>query len=154
MSGRPVVLITGASSGIGESIARVAAREAHDLVIVARDGDALGRLAADLHRDHGIDTEVVPADLRDEAGLHAVEDRLTTSDCPIEVVVNNAGMGTGGPFAELPMPGEVAQIDLNITALLRLTHAALPDMVARKHGGVINVASLGGFQPAPFNATY
>jgi len=146
--------VTGASSGIGESIARVAARDGHDLVLVARGADALARLADDLARDHGVSAETLPADLADADGLASVAARLGDRERPVEIVVNNAGRGTGGPFAELPVEGELAQIDLNVTALVRLTHAALAVMVPRRHGGVLNVASLGGFQPAPFNATY
>ena len=151
---RPVALVTGASSGIGGSIARVAAREGYDLVVVARSEEALTQLAVEVCRHHGVDTEVLVADLADPEGIGAVERRLAQADRPVDVLVNNAGVGSGGAFVELDIDGEVAQIDLNVTALVRLTHAALPGMVARQKGGIINVGSLGSFQPAAYNATY
>ena len=123
-------------------------------MLVARGADALTRLADDLARDHGVSAETLPADLGDADGLASVAEHLGDPERPVEIVVNNAGRGTGGPFVELPVGGELAQVDLNVTALVRLTHAALAAMVPRRHGGVLNVASLGGFQPAPFNATY
>ena len=83
-----------------------------------------------------------------------VEARAASVDHPIELLVNNAGVGSAGAFIDLPIDGEVAQVDLNVTALVRLTHAVLPGLVGRGRGGIINVSSLGGFQPAPLNATY
>jgi len=154
MIGRPVALVTGASNGIGASFARLLAGAGHDLVLVARGAPALEEVADEIRRAHDVATEVIAADLADVDGLATVERRAASVDHPIELLVNNAGVGSAGAFTDLPVDGEVAQIDLNIIAVVRLTHAALPDMVGRRRGGIINVSSLGGFQPAPLNATY
>jgi len=147
-----VALVTGASSGIGEEFARQLARRAHDLVLVARRKDRLEALAATLSALHGIEIEVIRGDLTAARDLGAVERRLSVGD--IDLLVNNAGVGSVGEFAQLPLEREVEQLDLNARALLRLTHAALGVMIARRRGAIINVASMAGFQPVPFNATY
>ena len=151
---RPLALVTGASSGIGEAFARELASRGHDLILVARGADALKTLAAELSDQREVEAEVLPADLRDPAGLAAVESRVGATERPVDVLVNNAGFGSGGSFVDLPVEGEVGQVELNVAALLRLTHAALRQMVPRGAGGILNVASVGGFQPAPGNATY
>jgi short-subunit dehydrogenase len=97
---------------------------------------------------------VLTADLETDPGVATVEARLTDRARPIELLVNNAGFGTHGAFHELPIENEVAEIGLNVTALVRLTHAAVVPMVERGHGGVINVSSVGGYQPTPGHATY
>jgi short-subunit dehydrogenase len=148
-------LVTGASGGIGEELARQAALEGYDVVLVARSARRLGEVAAGLGH-LGIHTEVVVADLEEEDGLERVERRLTGSDGgrPVDVLVNNAGYGTVGPFVSLPVAGETGQIALNAVAMVRLTRAALPGMVARGEGGVLNVGSLASFEPGPGMATY
>jgi short-subunit dehydrogenase len=151
---RPVALVTGASSGIGAALTRQLAGRGHDLVVVARRTDQLKKLADELNLTHGTDVEVLAADLRDTGDLGTVEARLRDGSRPVDVLVNNAGFGSDGFFHELPLEGELGQIELNVVALVRLTHAALPGMVARRGGGVLNVSSAGGFQPAPKNATY
>jgi short-subunit dehydrogenase len=148
---RPVALVTGASSGIGLAFARELASRGHDLVAVARSTDALESLAASLV---SVDVEVLSADLADEAGVMAVEERLRSSARPVDLLVNNAGFGTTGRFAELPIDEEDREIRLNVLALTRLTGAAVPGMVARGRGGVLNVASIAAFQPTPGTATY
>ena len=145
-------LITGASAGIGEGFARQMARQGYDLVLVARRKDRLDALASELSSKHSISADAVEADLAGEHGLSLVEERLRSGE--IEVLVNNAGFGTTGEFAELSLEREVAELDLNIRAVLRLTHAALAAMVPRKRGAIINVASMAAFQPIPYNATY
>lgn len=150
----PTALVTGASQGIGEAFARRLAERGHDVVLVARNRDALQNLAAEL-RAMGREIEVVPADLTDRTELRAVEERMATaSPTPIDILVNNAGFGTTGRFHELPVEEEDREIRLNVLALMRLSHAALPGMVERRSGGIINVSSIAGFQPAPGNATY
>ena len=153
---RPVALITGASSGIGKAFAEHLAADGYDLVLVARDTERLKALAAELQGARGIDVEILPADLMDPVQRAAVEERLSRADGgrTINLLVNNAGFGTGGTFHELPIGPEVGQIELNVVALVRLTHAALAVMVPRRSGSIINVASLGGFQPSPQVATY
>ena len=97
---------------------------------------------------------MLPADLTDPEQLQTVEDRCHDDDAPIDVLVNNAGFGTFGPFHTLDLDTEVREIQLNVVALVRLTHAAATEMVPRGKGGILNVSSLAGFQPGPSNATY
>ncbi len=145
-------LVTGASSGIGEEFARQLGRRGYDIILVARRKDRLDGLAATLSALHDVGVEVIQADLTSARDLAVVEKRLSAGD--IDLLVNNAGVGSVGEFATLPLEREVEQVDLNVLALLRLTHAALPSMVAHKRGAIINVASMAGFQPVPYNATY
>ena len=145
-------LVTGASSGIGEEFARQLAKKGYDLVLVARRGDRLEKLAADFSQAFGTISEVVQADLATPEGVISVEKRLGQGD--IDLVVNNAGFPTHGEFRELPIHRELEEVDVNIKALVRLTHAALGPMVERKRGNVINVGSTGSFQPVPYMSTY
>jgi short-subunit dehydrogenase len=151
---RPIALVTGASSGIGECCARLLAERGHDLVLVARDRGRLDALAKELEGSFGATAEVLPADLTDPDQLASVEARCHDRSAPIEVLVNNAGFGTFGPLHTLDLDTETREIQLNIVALVRLTHAAATGMVERGHGGILNVSSLAGFQPGPSNATY
>ena len=151
---RPIALITGASAGIGNAFAHGLARRGYDLVVVARDTGRLDALAKELEAAHGTATEVLTVDLLDAAQIEIVEARLADGDRPIELVVNNAGFGTMGHFKDLPLDREVQEIALNVVAVTRLTHAALPNMLERRTGGVINVASIAAFQLTPGNATY
>jgi len=150
---RRLAVVTGASAGIGQCFAERLAREAWDLVLVARRRERLDELAAKLREAHARRVDVVAADLTSPAGVHAVEQRIA-AEPTLELVVNNAGFGTTGAFAELDRDGEEQELRLNVVALVRLTHAALEAFRERGHGTVINVSSLAGFQPAPFNATY
>ncbi|TYB43227.1 SDR family NAD(P)-dependent oxidoreductase [Actinomadura chibensis] len=145
-------LVTGASSGIGESFARVLAARGTDLVIVARRTGLLDDLARELVERYRVAVEVLAADLTDLAQRAEVEGRLRAD--PVELLVNNAGHGAFGAFADTPLNDHLAQVELNVTALVRLTHAALPGMVERRRGGVLNVASMSGFAPSPGSATY
>ena len=147
-------LVTGATAGIGREFARALAARGHALVLVARDGARLEDVATELRGRHGVAAHVLAADLVDEDGLRAVETRLRDADAPVDILVNNAGMGTYGDFAELDVGREVQEIELNVLALVRLTHAALGGMVARGHGAVLNISSLAAYQPDPMNATY
>jgi short-subunit dehydrogenase len=151
---KSVALVTGASSGIGESFAGLLAQRGHDLVLVARRVDRLVAIADRATKEHGAAAEVLVADLETEDGVGIVEARLSDAARPVELVVNNAGFGTSGRFHEMPVEGEEAEIRLNVLALVRLTHAALAGMVERGHGGVINVSSVGAYQPTPNSATY
>ena len=147
-------LITGASAGIGRAFAVGLARRGHDLVLVARDATRLAEVATDLAREHGVRADPLAADLLAADGLAAVEARLTDVDAPVDVLVNNAGFGTFGRFAELDVEREVHEVELNVVALLRLTHAALTAMETRSSGAILNLASLAAYQPAPHSATY
>lgn len=145
-------LVTGASAGIGETFARHLARQRHDLVLLARRRDRLEALASELSTGWGIAAEVLEADLGKDAGTALGEERLRVGD--IDLLVNNAGFGTRGEFARLPLERELEELDVNVRALLRLSHAALGSMIERKRGAIINVASTAAFQPMPYNATY
>ncbi|GAA2027360.1 SDR family oxidoreductase [Catenulispora yoronensis] len=143
-------LVTGASSGFGEEFARQLSARGTALVLVARRGDRLEKLAAEL----GTEVEVLPADLTDPAGLAVVEARLTDPAKPIDLLVNNAGVGTSGSFLKLSAQSEVDKVALNVTALMRLTHAVLPRMVQAGHGGILNVSSIAATTPVPWASTY
>lgn len=147
-------LITGASAGLGVDFARLFAADHHDLILVARRRQRLEELAAELTAAHGISCQVEAVDLSDRAERDALLRRLTEQGVQIDYLVNNAGFGANGTFWELPIDGELGQIDVNIEALVHLTHALLPAMVQRDAGRVLNLASTAGFQPGPFMAVY
>lgn len=138
---RPVALVTGPTSGLGAGYARHLAREGHDLVLVARDAARLNELAEELRAAHGCAVEVLPADLSEAAGRDAVADRLAGG---VAVLVNNAGFGTSGTFWTTDPAVLQSQLDVNVTAVLHLTRAALPAMVEAGKGRVINIASVAG----------
>lgn len=146
-------MVTGASRGIGEAIARQLAAQGVDLVLVARSADDLGALADELERAHHVTVELLVADLLEAHDLQRVADRIGGSPS-IDVVVNNAGFGTAGRFHELGAAREQAQVDLNVGALLRLSQAAAATFRDRGAGGICNVSSLSAFAPAPHAATY
>src|SRR5687768_13514779 len=145
--GMPTALVTGASSGIGLAFARQLAGSGHDLVVVARDTQRLDCLAKELGERHGTAVEVLSADLTVAEQLAAVEARPEDADRPVDLLVNNAGFGNNGPFTAHDRDAVDREVRLNVLALTRLAHAAVGPMVARGRGGVINVASIAGFQP-------
>lgn len=147
----PTALVTGASRGLGAVFAARLARDGHDLVLVARDRMGLERVSASARRC-GVAVEVVVADLSDERGLAAVQRRLADRSRPVDLLVNNAGVEGEGQFAVADMWDLQAEIDTNVTAVMRLTRAALPAMIERRRGGVVNVASFAGYLAAPGNA--
>ena len=151
---KPTALVTGASVGIGHAFARELAARGFGVVVVARDVERLKSLAALIEGSHDVAVEILAADLTDSEALAIVERRLADSTRPIEMLVNNAGFGSFGHFSDLDVDGEARMVELNVTALLRLTHAALPGMIARRSGSVLNVSSLAGFQPSARVATY
>jgi len=147
-------LVTGATAGIGHAIARAVAEGGAKVVLVARDADRLSELAGELTGEFGVTAETIPADLRTDAGLRLVEDRLGRADSRIDLLVNNAGTGTRGPFHTLPVQAELDVVALSAVAVLRLCRAAIGPMVDRRAGWIVNVSSLAGFQPDPLTATY
>jgi uncharacterized protein len=146
-------LVTGASTGLGAVFATALARQQYDLTIVARSCERLEALAGRLRQSCGTAVEVIVADLTQPAALRTVEEHVA-GDRALELLVNNAGFGTTGAFARLDPDQEEAEIRLNVLALVRLTRAALPGMIARGRGAIINVSSLAAFAPGPYDATY
>src|SRR5262249_7740419 len=142
-------LITGASSGIGAAFAERLARDDYNVLLVARDRGRLEKLAGELQKKHGVEADVLCADLTRHADLSLVENRIA-GDPGLDVLVNNAGFGTAGAFVRLDADREEEEVRLNVVALMRLTHAALPGMIARRRGAIINVSSMAAFQPGPF----
>jgi short-subunit dehydrogenase len=145
MSG--VALVTGASAGIGAEFARELSRRGYEVVLVARRRERLEELAAELGSAH-----VVTCDLVGEAG--SLAERVAALGLEVDVLVNNAGFGTHGRFAEIDSAREAEEVRLNCEALVTLTHAFLPGMLERRRGGVITVASTAGMQPLPYEAVY
>ncbi|MEZ5245798.1 MAG: SDR family oxidoreductase [Acidimicrobiales bacterium] len=143
-------LVTGASSGIGAAIARQLATDGTRLVVVARDRNRLEALAAEA----GVDTEVLVADLSDPADVAMVAARLGATDEPIDLLVNNAGLGFTGRFAELDPARERGVVAVNVVALHELSHAAAVAMSAAGTGGILNIASVAGYLPSASGATY
>ena len=149
---RPRALVTGASSGIGQAFARSLASRGQSLVLVARRESRLEALAQQLESQHGVSSEVLAADLLEPDGLARVEERAGAAD--IGLLVNNAGFGGPGAFADQDITYATQILRLNCEALMRLTHAALGPMRARGDGAIVQVASLAAFQPSPYFAVY
>ncbi len=140
-------LVTGATSGIGNSFARTLAAHGHDLVIVARTTDRLEQVAADLRAKHHVGVEVITADLSTSAGMDTVAARLTDTSHPIELLVNNAGSSMAGWFGTTDIADEDSQLDLLVRAPMHLMDAAIKAMAGRGGGKIINVASVAAFTP-------
>lgn len=140
-------LITGATAGIGAAFARRLAADGYDLVLVARDAERLREQATELHDRHGIEAEVLRADLSEDRGIRAVEERLGDARHPVDLLVNNAGFGNKGRYLEVPMADELSMLKVHCEAVLRLTSAAAAPMRERGRGGIVNVASVAAFVP-------
>lgn len=140
-------LITGATAGIGHEYAVQLAARGDDLVLVARDAERLEQVAADLRSAHGVEVEVIVADLVDRDDLARVEARLADRERPVDLLVNNAGFGLKQRFLDNSVDDETAMLEVLVTAVLRLSHAALGAMAERGHGGIINVSSVAAFLP-------
>ena len=147
-------LVTGASSGLGGAMAAELARRGHALTLVARRADRLRDMAAALSGEHGVRVEWIAADLADAAERDRVPAEVEARGQVVDVLVNDAGIGTAGPFQELPVEKEVALVRLNVEAMVALCGAFVPGMVERGSGAVLNVASVSGFMPVPQQATY
>lgn len=151
---RRTALITGASSGIGLDFARLFAEGGYDVVLVARGQQKLEELARELARQYGVRALALPADLAEPSAPARLVERLAAARVQVDVLVNNAGFASYGPFAQADVDNELRMIQVNVTALTALTHALLPGMLERKWGRILNVASTAAFQPGPLMAVY
>jgi uncharacterized protein len=144
----PTALVTGATAGIGNAFARALAARGTDLVLVARDAVRLGGVAEALRRDHGVEVEVIAADLTVRPELDRVADRLRDPARPVDLLVNNAGFPTKQRFAGGDLAAEERMLDVLVRAVLVLSSAALPGMVERRRGALVTVSSVAGFLPS------
>jgi short-subunit dehydrogenase len=144
-------LVTGASSGIGAAFARALARRGSDLVLVARRTERLRELAGELEAAHGIRAEVITADLAKSAAGRALRDAI---DGPVDTVINNAGFGAHGTVAAEDPTVLERLVAVDVTTVVDVTRAFLPELIAAQHGAIVNIASTAGFQPVPLMAAY
>jgi short-subunit dehydrogenase len=151
---KQTALITGASAGLGREYARLFAKDGHDLVLVARRRERLDELARELAAAHGITCMVIAADLAAHSACQHIADQVQSAGRTIDFLVNNAGFGKRGAFAQSDVRPQLEMIDVNMRALVELTHLFLPGMLQRKQGRILNIASIAGFVPGPFMATY
>ena len=150
---RQTVLITGASGGIGYELAKLFARDHHNLVLVARSTDKLAQVATELQAQ-GVAAKTIALDLATAPAPKFLFDQLQSAGVSVDILINNAGSGAFGDFAHMPEEEILGQINLNITALTHLTRLLLPSMVQRRSGRIMNVASTAGFQAGPLMAVY
>lgn len=151
---KQTALITGASGGIGYELAKLFAKDGHDLVLVARNADTLKVIADDFQSKHKATVHIVPLNLSNIESANELYYYLQRHHLRVDYLVNNAGSGSYGPFHELSLAETLEMVQLNITALTHLSHLFMKDMVARKFGGILNIASTAAFQPGPFMAVY
>lgn len=149
-----VALVTGATAGIGAAFVAQLAREGTDLVLVARTEARLSEQAAELRQRYGIAVQTIAADLSTAEGLGRVEARVADAAAPIDLLVNNAGFGLQADFLDSDISAEEGMLAVNVRAVMRLTHAALPGMIERGSGGIVNVSSVAGSVPTATGATY
>ncbi|HEY1171324.1 MAG TPA: SDR family oxidoreductase [Verrucomicrobiae bacterium] len=147
-------LITGASSGIGLSLAREFAKHGHPLVLVAPDFGELQSVANELHDTYGVDVYSIGKNLERPNSPDEIFDELYRAGIQVEILVNNAGMGQRGRFWEIPLEKDISMIHLNVEAVVRMTKCFLPSMLARGHGRILNTASVASFEPGPLLAVY
>ena len=147
-------LVTGASSGIGETFARELAKKGHDLVLVARSQDKLERLGNELSATYQIKTEIIARDLTEASAGQKVFDAVEAKGIIVDLLINNAGFGDYGAFGDRPLDKQMAMVQLNIAAVVELTGLFLPSMQQRQDGAIINVSSIAGFQPVPYMSVY
>jgi uncharacterized protein len=147
-------LVTGASSGIGEELARLAAADGFDVILVSRRQERLDALARELAVAHGVSARVIAADLSDPEGPRQIVEELEKEKLSVDILVNNAGLGAYGRFFETDLAKQLEVIQVNVAALTDLTGRILPGMVARRRGRILNVASTAAFQPGPYMSVY
>src|SRR3954453_1733990 len=147
-------LVTGASGGIGEALARLPAAGGANVVLLARSAERLTALAGELSAAHRVQATVLAHDLAAPGAAEAIVRELSARQLTVDILVNNAGFGTYGPFTATSADEEMALMQVNIVALTMLTKRLLPPMIARRHGRILNVASTAAFQPGPLMAVY
>nr|WP_241429829.1 SDR family oxidoreductase [Haloferax larsenii] len=150
----PVALVTGASGGIGRELADLLAADGHDLVVVARSEADLRELAAEVNDAYGTAVVVLVKDLAERGAPREIFEALRDREIEVDVLVNNAGFATFGPFVDIDLDREVDEIEVNVTALTQLTKLFLPGMLDRKSGQILNLGSTASFQPGPLMAVY
>lgn len=148
------VLVTGASAGIGVDLAECFARDGYDLILAARSAGPLGEVANRLAQTYGVKAAPIAVDLGAQGGGSKLAAEIAQRGLSVDVLVNNAGFGHAQPFDQAPLDTQTGQIDLNVRALVELTHIYWKGMLEKKRGGVLNVASTAAFQPGPFMAVY
>lgn len=146
------MMVTGASSGIGKDIAIEAAKAKYDLILTARREDKLKEIKEEIESNHGVRVEILTGDLTKAEDISKIVSRIEQND--IDVLVNNAGFGSSGPFIELDIDNELNEIDLNVRALVQLSHAGAKSFADRKSGSIVNISSVASYQPMVGNATY
>jgi short-subunit dehydrogenase len=154
MNMKPTALITGASSGIGLELAKLFARDGFNLVLIARRYDRLKAIADDLEKTHNIQVKYCAKDLAVSSAADEILQSINSEMLNIDVLINNAGFGWHGEFAKMDLADALEMIQVNITSLTHLTRLLLPEMIQRKRGKILNVASTAAFQPGPLMATY
>lgn len=154
MPDKRTALVTGASAGLGNELARLFAKDGHDVILVARSEQRLRTLADDLASAHGVAAHVLVADLGDPGAPASLFDRVQQRGLSVDFLVNNAGFGSNGAFLDLPLEREMEMVQVNVAALVELTHRFVRPMRERGFGRVMNIASTAGFQPGPYMATY
>jgi uncharacterized protein len=154
VTSKQTVLITGASAGLGAGFAKALAARGDDLILVARRADRLETLAAQLSSAHGVHVTVFSTDLTESGAVAQLQIDVETQGLTVTRLINNAGYGLRGAFADMDGPSQARMIDLNCRALVELCHAFLPDMIAAGQGGILNIASTAAFQPGPWMAVY
>jgi short-subunit dehydrogenase len=147
-------LITGATSGIGLELARLLAADGYELVLVSRDEQRLRQVAADLRPKYNVAVKVLPKDLTVTQNAEEIVQHLREENVVVDILINNAGFGLAGPFIETDLKRELDMIQLNVVSLVILTKLLAGDMVQRRQGKILNVASTAAFQPGPFMVVY
>ena len=147
-------LVTGASRGLGRCFARTLAAQNRNLVLVARSGVKLEAISDELRSKYGIEVETIPLDLAQPGAGERLADEVAARSLNIDLLINNAGFGDQGRFIELSLERQVQMITLQNATVIELTHRLLPPMVEQKHGGIITISSMAGFQPIPYASVY
>ena len=150
----PIVLVTGGSRGIGEALAMQFSQSGHDVAILARSASEIKASAAKIKTQTGREIVCIAGDVSDPEALGKIDAELAARGCYLDILVNNAGVGLGGPFVSHSLAEVDALISINVAAASRLMLHALPAMMARGRGGILNIASLGGYAPGPYQAAY